>query len=144
MNRKSVALLVMATVVLVGFAFTSMVRDELILWSPGEYDVAGSYDRQLAQLKSALPAHGVVGYLGDRVLDNDIGTIRYYYVTQYALAPLIVVNLSGRPAAPLVECEFIVADFTDPEKARAAVARRGLSVVRDYGGGFMLLKKAAE
>lgn len=63
-------------------------------------------EHRLAALRPLLPPHGVVGFVaGDHA---DGATIQRYYLTQYVLAPVVVVRDSDR--------DLVIGTF-DPETA---------------------------
>ena len=104
--------------------------------APDEISV---YERRFRDLRAALPARGLVGYLGDPELAhatsreaNAAALLRFrrYLLAQYTLAPLLLVQ-STRP-------EFVIGNFSDPA-ARPAPA--GFQVVRDFGDGVVLYRR---
>ena len=97
-------------------------------------DRISQYERRFEGLKKILPPHGVVGYLTHRQAQDmrfDAGTAEFY-LTQYALAPLIVIYSSER--------EFVIGNFgasrVDPEIFKD----RDLTLIRDFGNGVMLFR----
>jgi hypothetical protein len=85
-------------------------------------EVARRSDLRFAQIKAALPARGVVGYIG-----APADSIDCYYLAQYALAPLVVDRSPNHP--------LIVGNFpSSPSQVPA-----NLEVLRDFGGGVLLL-----
>jgi len=83
-------------------------------------------DERFAGIKAALPQRGVVGYVGDSP-----GTFADYYLTQYALAPLVVDYSADHP--------LVVGNF--PKGAQDAARRtvaRNLELIRDFGDGVLL------
>ena len=87
-------------------------------------DVSKLSDQRFAALKAHLPVSGVVGYIGE---SGDSAT-RDYYLTQYALAPLVVDLSPNHP--------FVVGNF--PASAPSVVPQN-LHLVEDFGNGVMLL-----
>ena len=87
-------------------------------------EVARQSDVRFAGIKAALPTRGVVGYLG---APGD--PIEYYYLAQYALAPLVVDRSLSHPLivgnAPLSPAEL------PPD----------MQVLRDFGNGVLLLAR---
>ena len=75
-----------------------------------------------------LPPRGVVSYLSDRP-DAD----KERYLTQYALAPLLLDPGPGQVLA--------VGNFFDPAAGAALVAGGPFEVVRDLGEGLVLLRR---
>jgi len=86
-------------------------------------DDAQRSDLRFAQLKAALPQRGVVGYVGDA---GESG-IASYYLSQYALAPLVLDRSLNHP--------FVVGNF--PSNPPAASVEN-LRLVKDFGDGVLL------
>lgn len=87
-------------------------------------DISTRSDRRFTELKAHLPANGVVGYIGEA---GDSATPDYY-LTQYALAPLVV-DLSPNHAT-------VVGNFPSSPPAQIP---QNLRLVKDFGNGVMLL-----
>ena len=97
-------------------------------------DRISQYERRFEGLKKILPTHGVVGYLSHRQAQDirfDTETAEFY-LTQYALAPLIVIYSSERA--------FVLGNFgasrVDPE----IFTDHNLMQLRDFGNGVMLFR----
>lgn len=80
-------------------------------------------DRRFAALKAQLPANGVVGYVGET---GDSATPDYY-LTQYALAPLVVDRSINHP--------MIVGNFPSSQLADIP---QNLRILQDFGNGVLL------
>lgn len=123
-NRVQAYVLVLAVLCLVStfrFAWESPQPSRPLGESP-----FGDYLRRFDELKKALPARGVVGYVDNRA-DNPLGP-GYYYAVQYALAPLVVERSTER--------NLVVGNFTS-----AAVTSQypaNLVPIRDFGQGVIL------
>lgn len=87
-------------------------------------DISTRSDQRFAELKAHLPANGVVGYIGEI---GDSATPDYY-LTQYALAPLVV-DLSPNHATVVGNFPF----------SPASQIPQNLRLVKDFGNGVMLL-----
>ena len=92
-------------------------------------DISTRSDERFAALKAHLPVSGVIGYIGEA---NDSATPDYY-LTQYALAPLVV-DLSPNH-------EIVVGNFpsTPPSKIP-----QNLRLMKDFGNGVMLFSSKEE
>lgn len=111
-------------------------------WPAGaSQDDISANERRFAPLRPLLPAHGLVGYLsnpepiGATPRDSNAAALhqfRHYLLAQYALAPALLVKGT--------EPEFVVGNF-DPGTTAAAPA--GLLIVRDFGDGLVLFRRAA-
>ena len=86
--------------------------------------VAQRSDLRFAALKAELPSRGTIGYIGE---SSD--SVAYYYLAQYALAPLVLDRSTNHP--------IVVGNFpvSSPEFPDA-----DLQLVRDFGDGILLLK----
>ena len=100
-------------------------------------DEVPGYDQRLQALRAFLPKAGEVGFVSDTppadVVKNP-EIVKRYYMTQYALVPLVV-----RPGA---ESTLIIGNFLDP--ATIPLQTAGLTLVRDFGDGLMVLRKKGQ
>jgi hypothetical protein len=87
-------------------------------------------EQRLAPLRAMLPARGTVGYLSDRDPQTER---RRYFLTQYALAPVVV--------APDARRELVVANCASPAALAPLAAANRLTVVRDFQNGVALLRR---
>ncbi len=97
-------------------------------------DRISQYERRFEGLKKILPPHGVVGYLSDRQAQDirfDDRTIEFY-LTQYALAPLIVTYSAER--------ELVIGNFGTSRVDPEIFKERNLTLARDFGNGVMLFR----
>ena len=124
--RAAVALLV-ATAMLPALA----VAPQFAHWQPRARRVSepvSAFESRFAPLREALRDRTVVGYLAPAVADAT-AAVQHLYLTRYALAPVLV--LDDRSQAD------IVADgVRDATRLPAH-----LEVVRDFGGGLLLLRQ---
>ena len=86
-------------------------------------DVAERSDRRFAELRRALPEYGVVGYVSD---PSEAG-VADYYLTQYALAPLVIERSTNH--------RLVIGNFPQPPRPEAET---DLVLVRDFGNGVLL------
>jgi hypothetical protein len=89
----------------------------------------GLEEQRFAALKRDLPADGMVGYVSD-LSDNGI-----LLAAQYALVPILIVE---HPPTGLV-----IGSFSRPMDYAVFGRARGLTLIRDYGDGITLYRKAA-
>lgn len=97
-------------------------------------DAISLYERRFEGLKGVLPPRGVVGYVSDhqaRDIRFDAGS-GDFYLTQYALAPLIVVYS--------LEPTFIVGNFRRSTPTADFLRSRNLILLKDFGNGVMLFR----
>jgi hypothetical protein len=91
-------------------------------------EIENRSDRRFSSLKSNLPQRGVVGYVGEP------GTLAIadYYLTQYALAPIII---DHSPNHALVIGNFPALPPAPPGNLR---------LVKDFGNGVLLYTGSVE
>jgi hypothetical protein len=103
-------------------------------------DEISAHERRFEALRSALPKHGTVGYLGspqptartpEEASSAALPHFRRYLLAQYTLAPVILIEGTGS--------ELVVGDFDTGTPS----APPGLSIVRDFGDGLVLFRRAA-
>ncbi len=100
-------------------------------WAVAQDEVS-QYEARFQLLRSALPPKGVVGYLSEsRHPPHDVDWARRFYLTEYALAPLVVVD-SIAPA-------LVIGNFRSASPERN-VADPTLVLVRDFGDGVLLFR----
>lgn len=120
-----------ATTAVLVFVLGCLVSSaRLVVESPRGHisdEVARQSDSRFAEIKAVLPTRGVVGYIG---APQD--SIEYYYLAQYALAPLVVDRSLNHA--------LIVGNFlSSPPQLPANVV-----VLRDFGGGVVLLSNKGQ
>jgi hypothetical protein len=103
-------------------------------------DEISTNERRFAELRAMLPARGVVGYVGHPEPTGPTPReanaaallhFRRYLLAQYALAP-VVLSESTEP-------ELVIGNF---EPGAVLPARPGLRVLRDFGNGLVLFRRA--
>ncbi len=124
-------------VLLVLFALLSNFQ---LLYKAARFDFQfieiDEYENRFENLKKALPSRGVVGYMTDREpleISQDVIALAAYYLIQYSLAPLIVVNS--------LEHNLIIGNFYETEVDGKILEDKGLILVKDFGDGIMLIKR---
>jgi len=102
-------------------------------------DEISANDRRFERLRAELPADGEVGYLGDPEVAGAVPRdsvaaallhFRRYLLAQYALAPVVVVEST----AP----DLLVGNFDSVPRPEPP----GFRLVRDFGGGLLLYRRA--
>jgi len=95
-------------------------------------DEISRYEDRFRLLRSALPPEAVVGYLSEPWRPpNDLDWLKGFFLTQYALAPVIAVD-SIAPA-------LVIANFRSAGPERYAPDPT-LVLVRDFGDGVLLFR----
>jgi len=90
-------------------------------------DITSRSDQRFAELKTMLPQRGVVGYFGEA--GSSPATVGSYYLTQYALAPVVVDHSTNHP--------LVVGNFRLPQTQPLP---ESLKLVKDFGNGVLLFK----
>jgi len=87
-------------------------------------EIAKRSDLRFAALKAALPARGILGYVEDpsTTLPTD------YYLTQYALIPLVIDHSPNHP--------LVIGNF--PASPPSSASLDHLQLIKDFGNGVML------
>jgi hypothetical protein len=102
-----------------------------------EQDGVSSFEQRLAQLKQRLPSSGVIGYFGDpNVAPDDVDSTATYYLTQYTLAPIVVVRNTGQ--------RYAIGVFNSAPPSAEDLRARGLALMQDFGGGVQLLRREGQ
>jgi hypothetical protein len=104
-------------------------------WAESRHEDGISRDGdRFREIRQVLPAHGVVGYLSG-AQPNTFTTedFRRFLLAEYALAPLILIH----DTTP----DLIVGNFP-PDSVPSALPERGLRLVRDFGNGIWLVRRA--
>jgi hypothetical protein len=113
------------------FVVCCLLSSARLVWdtpAPGRLhadDIARRSDQRFAALKAELPQRGVVGYIGE----SGSLAVGDYYLTQYALAPLVVDHSTNHP--------LVVGNFPHPLPVDTTAPR--LHLVKDFGDGVLLL-----
>jgi hypothetical protein len=97
----------------------------------GAFDPVSWYGSRLAAVKRALPPRGLVGYLGEEK-SAVVHVNGQYYLSQYALAPVVLVFNSAAP-------DLVLGNFHDPRAQARSFAELGLESKTDFGNGVKLL-----
>jgi hypothetical protein len=88
-------------------------------------DIAKRSDQRFAALRAALPPRGVVGYVGA----SGNAAVPDYYLTQYALVPLVVDHSPNHP--------LVIANFPNSPPPTSPPSEH-LQLVKDFGNGVLL------
>jgi hypothetical protein len=94
-------------------------------------DVAERSDKRFSELRRALPEYGVVGYFG-----APSESVSDYYLTQYALAPLVVDRSRDH--------KLVIGNFPHPPHVPPPGTETDLLLVRDFGNGVLLFEKRGD
>jgi hypothetical protein len=97
----------------------------------------GDQAARFEDLASALPATVIVGYVSDLPVSQTLGAVLHGGL-QFTLAPRLVTDQQTKPPA-----EWVIGDFSKPLDAVQFGAKRGLTLVKDYGNGAVLYRSQA-
>ncbi len=128
------------TILLITFFAFSSVKFALPEFSlnigPAGSDKISLYEKRFAPLRNILSPNAVLGYVtdipGDRVV-SDPDSLARFYVTQYAIAPSVIVNTS--------DAGLVLGDFIDKNKASANPDINGLVPRVSLGNGVILFSR---
>ena len=94
------------------------------------------YEQRFEVLRKVLPTHGIVGYITNKrceeVLKN-VDTASHYYLTQYALSPIIIDNNPDH--------DLVIGNFDNHHSYKMLENRE---LIKDFGRGVLLLKRKAK
>jgi hypothetical protein len=94
------------------------------------------YLKRFDSLKKVLPDRGVIGYICDASVPSDSGKvqdIRRYYLTQYALSPLIILDTP--------HCKQVIGNFHEAEIDSQIYRQWNVEVLAKFDGVVWLLNK---
>ncbi len=95
-------------------------------------DGVTDFDQRFAGVKDMLPAKGVIGYMTDPGASaTDTNAQAEYYLAQYSLAPILVVNSDQQ--------RYVVGNFHKVVTA-GSLRDRGYKLLRQFGNGIALLE----
>lgn len=102
--------------------------------APDPFGIAAAQTRFAAALE-LLPASGVIGYLSDMGMSENVGRIAFMDA-QYALAPRAVVPFEKSNP------EWVLGNFARPGNFAERGAQAGYRIVRDLGNGVVVYRRA--
>ena len=100
-----------------------------------DQDQVELYQMRFAELRRVLKLGGVVGYISDETPESK-GYLGNFYLTQYALVPVIVTMQTER--------QWVVGNFWKTGKVPAMAPNRRLYLWKDFGGGVALFQSKSE
>lgn len=134
MNRANIGVWALAAVALLSGL---KVLLDVVEAYRGRSEIAGvsAFERRLEPVKTLVRPHATVGYITD-TRPEETTTTAEYYLTEYTLAPRIIVNSMDQ--------KFIVANFHLPQQEPTNLGLKGLELVRDFGAGVKLYRNPAK
>jgi len=101
-------------------------------------DEISLFEKELIPLKDALSGTNVVGYITDKRSERvlvEFDSIKKFCMMQYVISPTILINS--------VDSNLVIGDFKNPDNIKSQpFLRRRFLIVKDYGNGLMLFKRA--
>ena len=91
--------------------------------------------KRFEKLKDKLPGEGILGYFTNRGYSAD-DDARFFYLTQYALSPLIIVRST--------EPQTIIADVRDSFNSDKFSKKHNCYLLKNFGDGILLFRKRTE
>jgi hypothetical protein len=100
--------------------------------SAGDPYMVNLQPARLAGVMETIPSTAVVGYLSDQ--NNSTAALAMFNSARYTLAPRLLVEGTDR--------DTVLGNFTKPADYAAIAREHGLEVVRDFGNGVVLFRRA--
>ncbi len=97
-------------------------------------DEISSFMRRFDGIKETLPERAVVGYFSDEAPKDTPEYGKGFFLTQYSLVPVIVIDSTDR--------DLVIGNLKNSSEL-SLCEERGFTVLKDFGGGVVLLKKVA-
>ncbi len=95
-------------------------------------DGVTEFESRFEQLRTLLPARGVIGYMADEDLPaGDANAQAEFFLTQYAIAPVIVVRQTNQP--------FVIGNFKKMVTT-GSMRDKGFKLIREFGRGIALFE----
>lgn len=93
------------------------------------------FDKHVVEVLPDVPSYGTVGYWSDLEGNTAVEQtlLQEYYLTQYALAPRVVVRSIGQNIV-----------ITHAHSANSRLPGANLQLVRDYGDGLKIFRKKTQ
>src|SRR5215471_7224245 len=135
-RRAKVALALLILLVFVSDAYFALATHIFSHITTIPSDEVSLYERRLETLKQILPQRAFLGYVGDT---DDLRVelfMKRYVLTQYILAPLIIIRRADLP--------IVIGDFHDTHSYAVIPKRNGLVLIRDLGNGVQLFWRGAK
>jgi hypothetical protein len=130
-NRTAIASLAVA---LLGVAAAMKSYDRSSQQVPDPYGVTAGQARFAAALE-ILPAQGIIGYLTDMPVGENVGSIAFM-AAQYSVAPRALVSVEKSTA------EWALGNFARRNYRAERGAQAGYRIVRDLGNGVVVYRRA--
>jgi len=96
-------------------------------------DEVSVYLKRFEALRNTLPHRAIVGYESETEGLRNRDDARRFYLTQYAVAPVIVV--AG------TENNLVIGNYRDPTRTCRLCKSNDFVLVADFGDGVMLFQK---
>lgn len=130
-NKAKIGILLIILSALLSNSF--MVWEEIKTYrkSPDEDEIT-AYENRFKSIKSVLPPHSVVGYVTDLTDQQSAQWYKEYFLTQYTLSPVIVVNETSR--------HLVIGNFHKPINSYRVFYDTHLVLLREFDNGVILFK----
>ena len=134
MDRSSIAVLAVAALAVCASINSYSISKHLAGQLPDRYGIAAA-ERRFAGALQVLPPGGVVGYITDMPLSENVGPVAFMSA-QYALAP--------HPLVPVekAQADWAIGNFAHPGDFGARGAQAGFAMVEDLGDGAVVYRRA--
>lgn len=99
--------------------------------SPDKDEIT-AYENRFKSVKTTLPPHSVVGYITDITDQQSDQWYMEYFLTQYTLSPVTVINETSRP--------LVIGNFHNPIDSSMIYYDLNLVLFREFDNGVILFK----
>lgn len=126
--------------VILTILFISIEQITLLLKKPKTKDeiILLEIENKFKVFKKFLSKHNIVGYITDHNFENDnkINYVQEFYLIQYTLSPVIIVQNSTYP--------LVIGNFHEAIDVNKIVKEKNLTILKDFNNGLFLFKSRRE
>lgn len=120
------------TLVSLGSICNLFLRVSDVYASAPAQDGVSEFTSRFDELRQMLPSKGIIGYMSDpEIPAGDANAQAEFHLTQYAVAPVIVVASTDQP--------YVIGNFHSVVST-GSLKDRGLRLVREFGKGIALFE----
>jgi hypothetical protein len=130
-NKVKIGILLIVLSALFSNSFMFWEEIEKYRKSPDKDEIT-AYENRFKSVKTMLPPHSVVGYITDITDQQSDQWYMEYFLTQYTLSPVTVINETSRP--------LVIGNFHNPIDSSIIYYDLNLVLFREFDNGVILFK----